>query len=519
MTRYRRYRAPRDDGDALLEPARDQLHDLVFSNRRLRCDLLGRIELAGLPADRLASRARTELLDRVRSQPTLGHARADSPLVLSGHQPELFHPGVWFKNFVLARLARAVEGAGVHLLIDSDLCRATALRAPAGTRDEPRVATLPYDRPAAPVPYEERRVLDERLFGSLAERAAEAIRPWVADPMIGPLWREAERVASEGGLLRDALSEPRRRVEASWGLCNGELPLSAVCDAGAFRWFLVDLVRRAPELRAAHNGALADYRRAHRLRNAAQPIPDLAERDGWTEAPFWVWSASDPERRAVWTRAAQGGVELSDRAGWSVVLDRNADLAVEQLEAVRAEGVKLRSRALVTTLYCRLILADLFLHGIGGAKYDQVTDDLSERMFGAAPPPHATVTATLWLPRERGPRVDGDALRRRLRDMRYHPERFLENPDPAARAAVAEKAHWVKTPKARTAAAQRHQGIERANRALRQTIEPLRVAAQQELAVADRMRRAALVTDARDYAFCLFPQDDLRTRLTELSSL
>ena len=61
-------------------------------------------------------------------------------------------------------------------------------------------------------------------------------------------------------------------------------------------------------------------------------------------------------------------------------------------------GIRLRTRALITTLFARLFLGDLFLHGIGGAKYDQVTDLLVERFFGVKPPGYMTLTATLRLP-------------------------------------------------------------------------------------------------------------------------
>ena len=57
----------------------------------------------------------------------------DVPFLLSGHQPELFHPGVWYKNFVLGSLARKLDGVGIHLLIDSDTCRSASIRVPTGS--------------------------------------------------------------------------------------------------------------------------------------------------------------------------------------------------------------------------------------------------------------------------------------------------------------------------------------------------------------------------------------------------
>ena len=53
--------------------------------------------------------------------------------------------------------------------------------------------------------------------------------------------------------------------------------------------------------------------------------------------------------------------------------------------------------ALVTTLFARLVLSDLFIHGIGGAKYDQLTDELIRSFFGLAPPDYLVISATLHL--------------------------------------------------------------------------------------------------------------------------
>src|SRR6185295_11008278 len=58
---------------------------------------------------------------------------ASVPFLLSGHQPELFHPGVWYKNFVLGSLAQRVDAVGIHLLIDSDTCASASIRVPTGS--------------------------------------------------------------------------------------------------------------------------------------------------------------------------------------------------------------------------------------------------------------------------------------------------------------------------------------------------------------------------------------------------
>src|SRR5262249_43978980 len=137
-------------------------------------------------------------------------------------------------------------------------------------------------------------------------------------------------------------------------------------------------------------------------------------------------------------------------------------------------GVKIRSRALITTMFIRLTLADLFIHGIGGAKYDEVTDLICQRFFGSLPPAFAAMSGTLRLPIQR-PRDASPAarqLRDELRDLPYHPERKLAflaatNGERAAAEAVAtEKSRWVAAQKRPENARERHQAIASANAAL-----------------------------------------------------
>ena len=41
-------------------------------------------------------------------------------LVVTGHQPELYHPGVWIKDFLLQRLSDETGATAIDLVVDSD---------------------------------------------------------------------------------------------------------------------------------------------------------------------------------------------------------------------------------------------------------------------------------------------------------------------------------------------------------------------------------------------------------------
>ena len=519
--RYRQFRAPQDDNRALIDPPVATLLSLAGENARRV--LQSSCELHGRKLSQLASVTRQRLLDLAThySQAFCQPApTATGPLILSGHQPELFHPGVWFKNHVLDTLAKRAGGTGIHLLIDSDLCRTTRLRVPTGTVASPRWETVAYDQSQSERPHEERQVHDTELFSSSANRVVAKLGGLVEKPLIASMWTDAVEARHRGANLGESLSHARRVVEGRWGSQTLELPFSRLCDSPEFRWCLVSLLADLPRVQQAYNTALADYRAAHRLRSPAQPLPDLASDKDWLEAPLWVWSTDDPTRRALSCRRTNGELLLSNRAGgeWRLPIASNDSIldAVDRMGALRDQGIKIRPRALITTLFARLLLGDLFLHGIGGAKYDQVTDEFARRWLGEPPPPHATVTATLQLPIEHPPvsHAQQTDLRVQLRELEFHPEKFPEAQTAAAERLRRQKQSAISAPS--LSPSEKHRQIVTANRALQAFVEPRRQAALADLAAVRSQLQASTVLDSREYSFCLFPAEDLRSRYATL---
>ena len=65
---------------------------------------------------------------------------------------------------------------------------------------------------------------------------------------------------------------------------------------------------------------------------------------------------------------------------------------------LRRNRLRLAPRALTLTLFLRLFVADVFVHGIGGGHYDRVLDRLLVRRWGVEPPAFCVATATLFHP-------------------------------------------------------------------------------------------------------------------------
>ncbi len=531
-----RYWVPREDRSLLSIPERDLTTGLVEENRLLFEK--SRLSLHGRSLTSLRSDARRDAV-RLASAYTSGLLQTDVPeqpsqsFIVSGHQPELFHVGVWAKNFTLSGVARRCQSTPINLVIDNDTLNTTTIRIPAGTRERLRIDRVLFDTPRPALPWEEAKVLDQDLFRTFGDTiGCQLNASWGFDPLIGEAWKATVNQLSVSTRLCDCLTAMRAHLERRWGLGNLELPMSQLCETEPFLWFVAHLLSRLSELHQTYNKAVAGYRLEHRLRNRMQPVPDLERQDEWLEVPFWIWQRGDTQRGRLFARQVGSICELRNQ---TEVLARiplsdqgSLEGAVKQLSDFPARGLRLRTRALTTTLFARLFLADLFVHGIGGAKYDAMTDWICERLFGLKSPSFLTVSGTLYLPLGDPFEVTERELREinhKLRDLTYNPDRHLEHV-PETAALITEKTSLLASA---TALRQSNKIQGRLTRDQHHRLTEIRTALQKQAdlvrseyestrtKVRARLSANALVRD-REYAFALYPEHQLRQFLTPLSA-
>ncbi len=522
--RYREFRAPAENGQVLCDPPWNTLVNWARGARNHSQD--HQTQLFGLTISQISAQARNSVISAAETYTSQyvdseNSISRDGPLIVTGHQPELFHPGVWYKNFSAARLADSSGGRALNLIIDSDLCRTAAIRVPTGDASNPAIKSVAFDKSSIQIPYEERQVMDQQLWSTFGERVTDTIAPLVEDPLIREWWPTivATGPANE---LAFSFSQARHRLEREWGSHSWELPQSMLCHTEAYRLFALHLFVHADRFRSVYNSVLDEYRTAHHLRNRAQPVPDLHSADGWTESPFWIWSTTDPVRRPLFVRTNSNECRLTDLRYFvdSLPIDCDADPgpALSKLADWESRGIKFRTRALTTTLFVRLLLADVFIHGIGGAKYDQATDSLCREYFGISLPPYATLSGTLHLPIKRNTQKVASAteLQQRIRELTYHPERQTAHmtidagEESQIEQLIATKKKWINTKKNPQNAAVRHQEITNANQQLQQWLSERHYFLEQELTHSLRQARVSQILKSREYSYCLYPSEGLK---------
>ncbi len=525
----RRLKAPREDGEVLLEPSGNELAALIDANIQIFQDV--DYDVQGRPFTTLRQQARAEVVAAASeySSSYLDPSRGtDYPrLLVAGHQPGLFHPGVWLKNAALDGLSRQHGAVGVNLQIDNDTLKSPSIRVPGGSIEAPTAHQVAFDGPLTEIPFEERQIVDRACFEQFDSEVATQIAPFISNPFVKQFWPRVVDRSRHTNLLGASISQARHRLESDWGLSNLELPQSSVCRLESFHWFLAHLLAQMPRFHGVHNVALAEYRRLHHLRSANHPVPELITDGDWLESPFWIWTKSSPGRRRLFVRRKSGQLQLTDRGQLELTLpleaNSSAEDAVKTLARWEQEGIKIRTRALTTTLFARLMVADAFIHGIGGAKYDELTDMLIRRFFGIPVPGIIVVSATLLLPiRREGATPEGARrIDREMRDLTYHPEQFLsgvQGIDAETAQFIAAKRQWIATAKTKENAAERHRAIVRSNEALQPAVASMREALQRKRGEVGQRLRAEDILASREFAFCLYPEKMLQDFLLEFHS-
>ncbi|HEV8353430.1 MAG TPA: hypothetical protein VGR24_04450 [bacterium] len=491
---------PQRSGDVLCVPSGPELLSVARANAAALQSVSVRIAGSSLPEFRALTRARVLAaaaeFTTATGIPFAGHP-GGGPLVITGHQPFFFHPGIWIKHLLVDRLAD-IGAVGLSIPVDSDSFEEIGMDVPVmdGRLRQIREtlftapADVPFEAHPAPAPAVWETFVSRvgRALGTLP--TGDAAQAFAAFAALAP----APGMAGIGEFITIA----RRSYEGTRRYF--ELPVSRVSETEEFRRFVLHVVGSAERFADVYNRRLHEYRNRANIRTAAQPFPDLDVIDDCVEVPFWVIRGG--RRRPLYVRRAGGVLRL--------MVGTTEVGAVARQIPDELEGLAIRPRALTLTAFIRLCAADLFVHGVGGGRYDHVTDAVIREFFGVEPPRYAVATATLHLPV--GPPDMGaelQRLRRRLLELQHNPERILRDPSSAQRALIEEKWALIRTidggllgRRARREATQR---IRTVNEILAAALGAERSETEQTLAALHGAGEAEAAATARTYPFCFFP--------------
>ena len=518
---YRRIRAPQEHAATQHLPDAAEWRQLWDSNlERVAAEgYFQHCELSDLRKNgrEQITTAALRFTSRYRHVDSLKNHNADA-IVMSGHQPALFHAGVWYKNFVISQIGKTANALAINLIVDNDICIAPTALIPARVDDSERFVfgRLDYDSNSSVAAFEVRGIQDKQIFSTFGERGCRKISEFSASPILKRLWPHVLSVADDGNLGL-AIAKGRHKLEEEIGLNTLELPISSLAGTPAFTTLTREIFTRIAEFLEVYNAVAREYRLLNKIRSKTRPVPDLDQDQDWLETPFWVWNAASPVRRTLFVKLEGNQIVISDRHGIQTSVDR--DCSNEEFHAELTTSLCVRPKALITTLFARLICSDLFVHGIGGAKYDQLTNEICRRFFRVKLPDYLTVSGTFLIQKQR-PRISPTeigALRNQIRRLDFHPERFVEAPNDEASLIIEQKKDWLRQDLPLGHRRLRHEGIENCNEQLQSYVSDTRFQLTSRLAKLQELLPTSQVLNSREFSFC-FHDDSLTDLLIDLAA-
>lgn len=381
---YSDWKAPAEDGEIVVSPEPKTLAEQTRENHHQLSNDETRIH--GVPLRELRQQQRL----------WIGHLDADQPLIASGHQTELYHPGVWAKDVMASNVAARLNGAAYHFAVDTDQPKHLHFRWP-GTSlpltDDPSLNTADWTgQLESPSPAH---------LQSLRTAITAAERGWSFRSNLEPMIDSLRKLALESPALPIALTNAQHAFDWSVGLRHHAMITSPIWFSEPYLIFLHHLLSNAGEFAKHYNAALEGYRTENGIRSTMRPMPDLALFEDSCEAPFWLDDLTTGERTRPTVFKRDDGWVLKLTEGREFYFDPSAgasDAGKRLSKWLTEVHHRIAPRALVLTLYLRLFVTDQFIHGIGGGRYDQVTDRLIQSHFGIQPPRFSVTTATLFFP-------------------------------------------------------------------------------------------------------------------------
>ncbi|HEY1628828.1 MAG TPA: hypothetical protein VGF52_03150 [Tepidisphaeraceae bacterium] len=382
---YPDWKAPSEDGKLLIWPQpRDILSQTLENQNNLWA--ADSIFLQNVPLPHV----------RQRMREFVGHDEA-TPLIATGHQAELYHAGVWVKDALIHTVAEKLGGSGFHIAVDTDAAKHLNVRWPGESiplSDESNLLDAPWTGLLA-VPSPAR-------LNEISARLSAASADWNFQPMLPNLLASLRRLSMESRDLPSALTNALHELDWELGLRHHALLASPLWSSEPFLLFAHDLLANAERTATHYNNALRAYRIEANIRSSTRPMPDLFTSDEAIEAPFWLDDLHTQKRFRPSVFLTDRGWLLKLLGGDEFIFEKNLDgwEAASRLQRWLASmRHRLAPRALMLTMFARLLMADQFVHGIGGARYDQVTDFFIESNYRLAPPKFSVTTATLYFPR------------------------------------------------------------------------------------------------------------------------
>lgn len=419
-------KVPREKGFIFVNPELSQWYSILAENKVVNDTILKRSQYCN------------ELINiaKVYTQNLLGLIAPDisrQNIISTGHQPIWHHCGIWSKDVVAHKFAQSVDGIGLHLVLDHDICD-TSMVLPVKRYDESwsfKKIEIEPDDTNKDVSLEFRPIPKKEYISTFLKKVSDEKNNHICND----IWFDNILCINENIFslitIADFITYLQAIINSALKLDNLYLPVSRLCSSNAFKSFALSIIDDAENFALYYNQGinLLCHKNGHSRRNNVKCL-EVNKDSNLIELPFWLVSEAG-QRSSLWIKSKPGYIEIGTKDKVLGNIDSSSwDNKIAQLqELLDGNNFKLRPKAITLTLFVRLFLADIFIHGIGAKSYEPVTDYILENYCKKRLLKYGIVTSTMNLPLQNENnclRNSMSLLKNKKHELKYNPEKYID---------------------------------------------------------------------------------------------
>ena len=443
--------------------------------------------------------------------------KSENPIIATGHQPNWHHCGVFIKSQLGNMLAKKLNASFLHIVLDLDTCN-TALSLPIRRNDSL------FNLMLLEISKNNCNISQETLLpgkNAIDSFLKTILKYCPQNALCNTNWQNINlnHLQTPCKTIADLITYLQNTLYNSFGVNAVYLPVSLLSESKAFHNFITKLLLDFISFVEIYNKAISKS-------NHYTGIFKLCEKKigPHTYIEFPLWLANDAGQRTTLLLALDANSKLILATEFEVLLQTHKLNAHAIIEILEQKGYLIRPKAILLTSFIRLYLSDWFIHGVGGARYESITDyiltnyfDINGLKYGAA-----SLTSHLFEAKHQKLKLYKNDLQQKDRAISHSPEYLL---DKDLRSSV-EVQQLIKQKKnAVVASRDKHLSsgerqksrseIEEVNQQLQYFLPHSKESILEEIAA---IKKSIQITKNREFFFGLFPHNYLYSFLEVINA-
>jgi|GEM_PF-662702 len=464
-------------------------------------------------------------------------------IIQTGHQPVFFHPGIWIKNIFLNELLKSphldkYKCMGLNIILDTDICKDLSLFLPIlYNSGDLKLEKINFLSTFYGLPFEEYPLPSLEFINKFTEDIIGKLKSLENKNILNNFINFSQCLENSfylcGQNFKDSnlgkfLGLSRRLYENEITPLYLELLFSQICNSDEFLSFFLEIVKNIESFSKIYNDKLDEYRKSFNIRNRANPSSNLMVKENLIETPFWIWGDRDNRRKIYLLKDKEKIYLYNDSYGKIFLMEKDSPKLLFSLKTILKEkGLKIRPKALMLTMYNRLFISDLFIHGLGGAKYEVVTDEIIKEFFKVEPPQFLVISCTLYLDFKSSFESSDfkiSILKKKIRDLEFNPERYIDELSISEKEAnqiknlAKKKVELIKKIKGTLSPIEKQffsVEIKDINNLIGEKVNPLKYKLSEELEEEEERIKQSKIYTFRKFPFCLFSVKTVQNLLND----